>query len=267
MKIKDHYPDRKSLAQIEAPYAQALEIINTLYMEPPSDGLKCLSSTDVIDYYLMSCIRTIAEELTEGAVSFPSIYIKCKEQTYRNASCDNMFFDNFFVNADYEQTVIFGAVYYVLSCQKIVSQKYLDYIEKTFASDDRLMAYFQPFKNAVETLKEKEHRSIKPTKNKDIVEENLNANDGKRIILANRRNSDFTRIIQAMIRDQYFLHADKSAVTATEVGEMMLKLVGVNTEWKSMLQKAFSRDNPLKTFDKLRDAAQDYWTNRAHIDD
>ncbi len=62
-----------------------------------------------------------------------------------------------------------------------------------------------------------------------------------------------------MISDGYFRHADKSSVTATEVGEMMLKLVGVGTEWKSMLQKAFSRDNPMKTFDNLRDAAQSYW--------
>ena len=266
MKIVPHYPNRISLEKIEVPYSQALEILNMLYMDPPADGLKILSSSDVIDFYMMSCIRTIAEELTKGVVSFPSIFLKCKQETFRNYDRDNMNFDNFFVNADYEQTAIFGAVYYVLSCQKLVSQKYLDYIEKSFSRDERLKAYFQPFKKAVEMSNEISP-NMQPNKYKDAVEENLNANDGKRIILANRRNSDFTRIIRAMIQDNYFQHADKSAVTATEVGEMMLKLVGVRTEWKSMLQKAFSRDNPLNTFDKLRDSAQDYWTNRAHINE
>lgn len=118
--------------------------------------------------------------------------------------------------------------------------------------------YFNVFNDVVD-------KNSQQTGTTDIVNSNLAAADGKRIVLAKNRNSDYTRIVRAMIQDGYFCHADKSAVTATEVGEMMLKLVGVGTEWKSMLQKAFSRDNPLKTFDNLRDAAQSYWQERAKI--
>jgi hypothetical protein len=46
---------------------------------------------------------------------------------------------------------------------------------------------------------------------------------------------------------------------------MLLKIFGVSNTWKSVLQKAFSRENPLKTFDELRDAGQKYWEGRAGL--
>jgi hypothetical protein len=265
MKIGQHYPNRKSLAQADPVYKEALEILNTLYMEAPAAGTNPLSSKDVVDYYMMSCVHTIVDKLTEEVFSFPSILNECSKRTFVETNSDNMSFENFYVNADYEHTALYGAVYYVLAVQQRISHKYLNYIEKLFAPNTKLKAYFLPFKEAAEKAT-KQHLN-EDAHHEDVVETNLRASDGKRIVLAERRNSDFTRIVQAMISDGYFRHADKSSVTATEVGEMMLKLVGVGTEWKSMLQKAFSRDNPMKTFDNLRDAAQSYWSGRAHLKD
>ena len=72
MKIERHYPNRESLNQAEAPYNEALLVLNTLYMVSPVGGKGPLSTKDVIDFYVMSCVHTIVDMLTELAVSFPS---------------------------------------------------------------------------------------------------------------------------------------------------------------------------------------------------
>lgn len=78
-------------------------------------------------------------------------------------------------------------------------------------------------------------------------------------------NSNFARVIQAMVSARYFKRANGDETNATEVGSMLLKLFGVSNTWKSVLQKAFSRENPLKTYDDLRDAGQRYWEERTGI--
>ena len=83
------------------------------------------------------------------------------------------------------------------------------------------------------------------------------------IVLTN--NSNFARVVQAMVSARYFKRADGDETNATEVGGMLLKMFGVSNTWKSVLQKAYSRENPLKTFDELRDVAQKYWTNRSGL--
>lgn len=152
MKIESFYPDRQSLTTIEEPYKGALGVLNILYMEAPPDG-KRLSYKDVIDCYVMSCVRTIAEKLTEEENSFPSVFFRCKEMTFWHSTSDRMDFNDFRVNADYEHAAIFGAVYYVLTIQGKINQVYLDFIEKSFTSETRLIGYFQPFKEAAGKMK------------------------------------------------------------------------------------------------------------------
>ncbi len=91
-----------------------------------------------------------------------------------------------------------------------------------------------------------------------------NVSGSSKIVLTN--NSRFARVVQAMVSDRYFKRADGDETNATEVGNMLLKLFGVSNSWKSVLQKAFSRDNPLSTYDELRDAGEKYWTNRSGLD-
>lgn len=78
-------------------------------------------------------------------------------------------------------------------------------------------------------------------------------------------NSNFARVVQAMVSARYFKRANGDETNATEVGGMLLKIFGVSNTWKSVLQKAFSREYPLKTFDELRDAGQKYWEGRAGL--
>jgi hypothetical protein len=82
------------------------------------------------------------------------------------------------------------------------------------------------------------------------------------IVLADKRGSDLVRVILAMCHCSYFVHQDGTVATPTEVGSLLMKLFGRNTEWKSLLQKAYDRDYPLKTFDELRDVAEKYWNNK-----
>lgn len=84
-----------------------------------------------------------------------------------------------------------------------------------------------------------------------------------KIVLTN--NSNFARVVQAMVSARYFKRANGDETNATEVGGMLLKIFGVSNTWKSVLQKAFSREYPLKTFDELRDAGQKYWEGRAGL--
>ena len=168
MKIVDFYPNRDSLSNIDEPYKGALYILNILYMKAPQDG-KCLDSNSVIDYYVMSCVRTIAEELTEKENSFPSVFQRCKARTYWSSINDKMDFNDFRVNADYEQVAIFGAIYYVLKIQGKVKPIYLDFIEETFSSETRLKGYFQPFKDAAEKVMAEEESSAKKNEAKKMT--------------------------------------------------------------------------------------------------
>ncbi len=173
MIIQKHYPDRSSLKNIEEPYNEALEILNLLYMESPAECYPRLGSKDVIDYFVLSCVHTIVDKLVDNKASFPSVLLAYKEITFRKASSGNMSFDNFYVNADYEQTVIFGAVYYVLARQKSVEKQYLNFIEKTFTVGNRLRCYFQPFKDALNKYSQINNSSEKHSlkENKDLIKE------------------------------------------------------------------------------------------------
>ena len=162
MKIERLYPDRKSLEQADEIYREALYVLNMLYLEPPMERLQRLSCSDVIDYFMMSCVHTIVNILTENRLSFPSVFEYCRRETFENVNCDSMRFDNFYVNADYKHAALFGAIYYVLARQQKIDQCYIDYIEKTFTTDERLKAYFQPFKDAaLKKLKEQEDSNKK----------------------------------------------------------------------------------------------------------
>lgn len=81
-----------------------------------------------------------------------------------------------------------------------------------------------------------------------------------KIVLTN--NSNFARVVQAMVSARYFKRANGDETNATEVGGLLLRIFGVTNTWKSVLQKAYGRENPLKTFDDLRTAAEKYWSNR-----
>ena len=149
MKIEKYYPDRKSLATIEEPYKGALMVLNMLYTKERFNNTY-LSTTEMIDYFVMSCARHVAEKLTKEEYSFPSVFQQCKGQTFINANNDRMDFNDLRVNRDYEQAALFGAVYYVLTIQGQVNQQYLDYIETSFTSNDNMKHYFLPFKEAAQ---------------------------------------------------------------------------------------------------------------------
>ncbi len=265
LKIQPFYRTQEDLEKADEPYKSVTFIIDKLRLKGP-DGKKVLSQ-NFKETVAVSCIRDLAESLAKSQVTFVS-----RMATFWNALLSSQHqymgsFDNYALPYEYYQGVIFGGVFYVLSMQGAVDDEHLEMMTTFVSKNSDALPYFNVFKEAAEKDKQKVGKSAAVANAGDIVEENLHASDGKRIILAKRRNSDFTRIVQAMITDGYFRHADNSFVTATEVGEMMLKLVGVSTEWKSMLQKAYSRDIPLKTFDRLHDAAQKYWLERVHLND
>lgn len=154
MKIERYYNNRESMAEMEEPYGDALAVLNMLYMKAPQ-GRKCLISKDVIDYYVMSFVRTAVENLTKEQYSFPSVFMSCWRSTCKNSPHEKMEFDDFCVNADYEHVAIWGPVYYVLTVQGNIEQVYLDYMEREICKDSRLTVYFSPFKDAALKAKEK----------------------------------------------------------------------------------------------------------------
>lgn len=108
------------------------------------------------------------------------------------------------------------------------------------------------------------YEAIEASKCMERDEQNSNPlKDVPQVVLTN--NSNFARVVQAMVSARYFKRANGDETNATEVGGMLLKLFGVSNTWKSVLQKAYSRENPLRTFDELRDAGEKYWTNRTGL--
>jgi len=260
--VKNFFQDMLSLNTIDERYREMMDLLGNLYFEGPIEGAPKLNYMSLKENYVVSAAMTICDALKKNMVSAVPTLMDYFDNILLNANTKSMQFDNFWINQTYERAVIFGCVYYILSMDSDYPESSLKKIG-SLIHDERDKAYFNVFKNVADKARDLKETEI--VQGADVVQQNVEASDGKRIILADKRYSDFTRIVQAMIQDAYFTHADKSAVTATEVGEMMLKLLGVSTSWKSMLQKAFSRDNPMKTFDNLRDAAQSYWQKRANI--
>lgn len=260
--VKNFFQDMQSLNTIDERYREMMDLLGNLYFEGPIEGAPKLNYMSLKENYVVSAAMTICDALKKNMVSAVPTLMDYFDNILLNLNTKSMQFNNFWINQTYERAVIFGCVYYILSMDSDYPESSLKKIG-SLIHDERDKAYFNVFKNAADKARDLKETEI--VQGADVVQQNVEASDGKRIILADKRYSDFTRIVQAMIQDAYFTHADKSAVTATEVGEMMLKLLGVSTSWKSMLQKAFSRDNPMKTFDNLRDAAQSYWQKRANI--
>lgn len=264
MGIDSYFQSRRALDGLDLTGREVLELMGDLYFTPPANGLNTLNYTRFIDYIVMSAVLTIRAKLKKEQVSFASSLLACKDNLLTTNNTYNMSFSSFWVASSYEQATIFGCVYYILSFDKDFPQRHLLKIESLFKGNDLL--YFNVFKEAVEKKKAAQKETLSEVPKEDLVAKNRDSVDNKRIILNDRRNSDFTRIVQAMHHADYFCHADKSAVSAKEVGQMLLSLFDVGTKWDSMLQKAYSRDNPLSTFDKLRDSAKDYWTKRSKIE-
>ena len=264
IQIKPFFQSMPSLCTIDERYREMMDLLGDLYFEGPSADAPNLNYKILKEFCVVSAAMTICDALKKNIVTAVPTLMDFFDRIYVNTDGKSMQFDNFWINKTYERAVIFGCVYYILSMDGDCPESTLKKIG-SLIKEERDKAYFNVFKDAADRTREQ--KKLENVQGTDVVQQNMEASDGKRIILADKRNSDFTRIIQAMFQEGYFCHADKSAVTATEVGEMMFKLVGVATEWKSMLQKAFSRDNPMKTFDNLRDAAQSYWQKRAKISD
>lgn len=119
-------------------------------MRPPAPNMMKLDSNSVIDFYVMSCVHTVVDKLTDELFSFPSVFNNLYNNTYRNVANEGMSFDSFYVNATYEHAALFGAVYFVLALQQKVGKENLSYLEETFTKEDKLKAYFLPFKDAAE---------------------------------------------------------------------------------------------------------------------
>lgn len=255
------YKDLESLRDIKEPYRSALAILQDMYVEVPS---KLRPIPERLPLYMaINAAQVICEEIMKNVIVYiPTIKSEIKK-IFNGTNYRILKFDTFNVPTYTELGCIMGCVYYVLAVSGDFDEHHLNRLQQiVFNIDEKTIpGYFNVFKT--EALRRRQE--INNEKSRTLVEDNLTACDSKRIILSGNRNSDYTRIVMAMIHEGYFCHADNSPVNATEVGDMMLRLVGVGTVWKSMLQKAFSRDNPLKTFDNLRDAAQEYWQNRANI--
>jgi len=144
-----------------------------------------------------------------------------------------------------------------LKAAKELDKKRIEEIDKWHGSYENAEAeismWMSKYEEAIEASKcmERDERNSNPLK------------DVPQVVLTN--NSNFARVIQAMVSARYFKRANGDETNATEVGGMLLKLFGVSNTWKSVLQKAYSRENPLRTFDELRDAGEKYWTNRTGL--
>ncbi len=259
--MKVIYQDLASLRDIKEPYRSALAILQDMSVEVPGQ-LEPLSSALPMNMAI-NAVQVICEAVQENLVAYVPTIRNEMGKIFRGTNVRINRFDSFNVPSSRELACIMGAAYYVLAVSGILDEHQLGQMAKiVIGYNNKIInpGYFNVF---VEKAKEAGQREGAAAK--DVVAANQSAADGRRIVLASRRNSDFVRIVQAMVSGGYFTHADKSAVTATEVGQMMLSLFGSNNEWKTMLQRAFSCDNPLKTFDNLRDAAQEYWTKREDL--
>ena len=245
MKIEAFYPNRQLLGKIEEPYRGALEVLNTLYMEAPQGG-KRLDSRCVIDCYVMNCVRAISEKLTRESYSFPSVFNKCKELTFINASNDKMDFNDFRVNADYEQTAIFGAVYYVLTKQGKIAKRYLDFIEKTFASETRLKGYFQPFKDA---LNESSQNSITNENLSNAIGSNSSLQKENEEL--SKRNQQLEALVREYTGDEGLDGTKKPYFTTNQIaiaayflfGEGNIRVLDNQQAWAKFMSKMSRRNS------------------------
>ena len=292
MKIEKHYQDRASLNQLEKPYDEVHQVLNDYYMSQP--GMPSLNCRELVDYYMMSCIRTIAEMLSNNVASFPSVLIRCRDKTYRKAYNDSMSFDNFYVNAHYEQSVIFGGVYYVLARQHSVSQKHLDYLEKEFTSNDELKAYFQPFKealtnvpknqaslsgldetekgNLLSELEETKEKLITTTEQlKNVTEQLKKVTEEKKLLekkmadrekpvlrlkihLAHNHKLDLVRFIKAMTDVGYFADENGQKMKPQTVANELLPALNYDAKWTSMLSRSHQIGTKQKSFEEIKKA-------------
>lgn len=244
MKIEPYYQDRLRLTALEEPYKTVLEVLNTLYMEAPEGGC-VLGTNEVIDYFAMSCIRTIANSLTKNATSFPSILQRCKEYTYRHVTSGSMDFNNFYVNTYYEQTALFGGVYYVLAKQGQICQRYLDFLEKTFTKDEKLKGYFQPFKDALRNAPLDNTIQATATQTTDNgaewkkqVKELEKENKQLKAIL-----KEYTGEEQESVQKKYFTTDQIAIATYFLLGEEKIKVMDNQQSWANVVSKISRRNS------------------------
>ena len=258
--MKRYYQNRDALKTIEEPYKSALMVLEELYVVGP-EGKPNLSYKHFPDYMAINCAREICEEVKGNPITYISTLSRARDLLYKQGwPRQNKFEEGFRVQFPYEAATILGAVYFVFAVERFLTNKQLDNLEKIACWTAENKPYFEEFKEQSKNYLS--NHAIRDKKDNTTTIDKPNP-----IVLADNRGSDFVRVIKSMSLCGYFVHKDGTEVTATEIGSMLTKQFGRNTEWKSLLQKAFSRDNPLKTYDELRDKAQEYWQNRANLND
>lgn len=147
--------------------------------------------------------------------------------------------------------------------EEMLSSEWNAKIESAISKIEKVASHYNTFQPLQDTTAVEYWRKRYENEVDRLREENaqlMKLQNAHQIVLTN--NSNFARVVQAMVSARYFKRADGDETNATEVGNMLLKAFGVSNTWKSVLQKAYSRENPLKTFDELRTAAESYWANR-----
>lgn len=254
--MKVFYKDREALKDLEEPYKTALAVLEELYVEVPERKTH-LDYKAFPDYLAINNVRQICEYVKENPTPYISIISRSRDLLYQpGLPRQNRFEEGFRVQYPCEAAAIIGGVYFVLAITGVLNDAQLKSVERIATWKEGNEPFFNAFKKAVEDkIKTTVSKKVKTSKKKSP----------RIIILAADRGSDFIRVIHSMCRKGYFIHDDKTIANPTEVGALLTKQFGKNTKWNSALQAAFKCDNPLQTFDELRDSAQEYWQERENI--
>ena len=146
--LTKHYPNTEAVEKADEPYKSVAIILDKQFLAG-SNGIKPLSRRDFLVSLALSCIRTIAEHLTNHPVTIYNNMLRYWENLMNTNKIFTNDFDKYSVPYDKYRATIFGGVYYVLTVQNIVEEEVLRTMDNLVQENAEVYPYFKVFKDSL----------------------------------------------------------------------------------------------------------------------
>ncbi|MCR4602019.1 MAG: hypothetical protein K5683_00620 [Prevotella sp.] len=145
IKIKAYYQKKEDLQKIEEPYKSMMNVFDRFYLKPPK-GSGNYATQRFLNTLAISCIRTIAEDLTENQYFFVNQMKDLWVRLLNQKQVFNNVFDAYAVPYQFYLGIIFGGVYYVLTKQGEINDEKLRMMDEFVSGNADALPFFNVYK-------------------------------------------------------------------------------------------------------------------------
>jgi len=216
LKIKAYYQKKEDLQKLEGPYKSMINVFDRFYLKPPKGSNKN-ASLRFSNTLAISCIRTLAEDLTENKNAFVHQMKNLWVNLLNQKQIFSNYFDSYAVPYPFYLGIIFGGVYYVLSKQAEVDKEKLQMMDEFVSGNADALPFFNVYKEELKNAEPTLQSDVENMKFDSVNNENISdlKQQIRKLIKENKELKD--KIEASNTKEEKGLTAQQAAIFITTI--------------------------------------------------